>query len=76
MESSLNEYEQKIIKVLQQFLIPDYKIGNDTYLEILLSQISGKYDAGLLKFITLLNLIIFKSFHLFFIYILSIIISV
>ncbi|XP_044733633.1 uncharacterized protein LOC123296236 [Chrysoperla carnea] len=47
MESSLNEYEQKIIKVLQQFLIPDYKIGNDTYLEILLSQISGKYDAEL-----------------------------
>lgn len=52
MSSENNEmykkYDQKLQKVLNQLAIPEYKIENDTYLEILLSQIAGKYDAGII----------------------------
>lgn len=46
MDSSAVQYEFKLKKLLNKFLEPGYRLGNDVYLNILLSHISGKDNPG------------------------------
>lgn len=40
------QYEYKLKKLLTKFLEPGYRLGNDIYLNILLSHLSGKDNQG------------------------------
>lgn len=53
MDSSAIQYELKLRKLLCKFLEPGYRLGNDVYLNILLSHLSGKNNQGELFYFNL-----------------------
>lgn len=66
MDSSATQYELKLRKLLSKFLEPGYRLGNDVYLNILLSHLSGKNNQG--ERFTFINLTfcVASGNHLFF----------